>query len=390
MSKKARVVVFDLPEDVVVNILCRLPVKSLIRFTCVSKRWRSIIISDSQFATSTFQLASQTTTLRQRLLLSCDRDYIPCRFQCIGDLDMPCFGGSSLVQSLTLPPEVKTERVMLASCNGLVVLVERLESIYTNNLFFWNPSTGFYRKIPSPENSMMTKLGSYTWSVSCGFGNVMAADEYKLVFFDPSDSAVHIFSTRDSKWKVIKFAPHSLFPEHDGRPLLVSNGACHWVSNGVPEPAVYAFDLKGEEFRQLPLPLLALMPEPDFLPAKQIATQVLREGCLCVSSRNWHGNVEFWEMKEYGVPESWVKLFHFSVQDLPDVFASANVWFPVLVTECGTVVISIFSDIFSLYGNRELVRIKCQRDEKPVCSGRIGFMYKFAMTIIYDETLLSV
>ncbi|KAL6203668.1 hypothetical protein ACLB2K_027368 [Fragaria x ananassa] len=300
---------------------------------------------------------------------------------------MPCFGGSSLVQSLTLPPEVKTERVMLASCNGLVVLVERSESIYTNNLFIWNPSTGFYRKIPSPENSMMTKLGRYTWSVSCGFGNVMATDEHKLVFFDPSDSAVHIFSTRDSKWKVIK-APHSKFPEHDGRPLLVSNGACHWVSNEVQpgEPSIHAFDLTEEEFRQLPLPLLALMPEPDCVPAKQIATQVLREGCLCVSSRNWHGNVEFWEMKEYGVPESWVKLFHFSVQDLPDVFASANVWFPILVTECegGTVLMLL---------GKELVRIECRREGKPVCSGRCKIesvqrgLFDTAVTV-YDEILL--
>ncbi|KAL6200610.1 hypothetical protein ACLB2K_030391 [Fragaria x ananassa] len=88
-SKEAEVVVFNLPEDVVVNILCRLPVKSLIRFSCVSKRWRSIIISDSQFAKSTFQLASQSKILRQRLLFS---NY-PCyrnssRFQCLGGLDL--------------------------------------------------------------------------------------------------------------------------------------------------------------------------------------------------------------------------------------------------------------------------------------------------------------
>ncbi|XP_004291544.1 PREDICTED: putative F-box protein At1g19160-like [Fragaria vesca subsp. vesca] len=35
--------VTDLPEDVMVNILSWLPVKSLIRFTSVSKRWRHIV-----------------------------------------------------------------------------------------------------------------------------------------------------------------------------------------------------------------------------------------------------------------------------------------------------------------------------------------------------------
>ncbi|XP_050379968.1 uncharacterized protein LOC126797373 [Argentina anserina] len=66
MSEEAEVVVVDLPEDVVLKIQCRLPVKSLIRFTCVSKRWRSIIISDLHFAKSTFQLASQAGALSPR------------------------------------------------------------------------------------------------------------------------------------------------------------------------------------------------------------------------------------------------------------------------------------------------------------------------------------
>ncbi|KAK9940144.1 hypothetical protein M0R45_016818 [Rubus argutus] len=40
------------PEHVIVRILGRLPIKSLIRFTCVSKRWRFIILSDLPFAKS--------------------------------------------------------------------------------------------------------------------------------------------------------------------------------------------------------------------------------------------------------------------------------------------------------------------------------------------------
>lgn len=98
-------------------------------------------------------------------------------------------------------------------------------------------------------------------------------------------------------------------------------------------------------------------------------------------------------MKEYGVPESWVKLFHFSVRDLPDIFVSTIGWTPVLVTEGGTVVFDLYDKKF--YGDRELVRVKCHREDKPVCSGRckiegaIEGLAEYAV-MVYDETLLSV
>ncbi|XP_004287597.1 PREDICTED: F-box/kelch-repeat protein At3g06240-like [Fragaria vesca subsp. vesca] len=242
------------------------------------------------------------------------------------------------------------ERV-LASCNGLVVLGK---TSYTN-LSVWNPSTGFFRKIPSPG--------------------------FRLDLED-----VHIFSTRDGSWKVITF-PHSSFPcRDDGEDLLVSNGAIHWVSTGIPE-AISAFDLVSEEFRQLPLPpaliksILNVEPVEDRDP-RRIWTQVLVGGRLCVRSHN-----EYWVMKQYAVPESWVKMFQFSVADMPNVFASEYVY-PAFVTEGGTVV---------MLSGMWLARIECHNEGKPVCSSRYQIksvhvkkdMYRSGV-MVYDETLLSL
>ncbi|KAL6226738.1 hypothetical protein ACLB2K_000699 [Fragaria x ananassa] len=384
MSKKEEEeVVFDLPEDVVVKILCRLPVKSLLRFTCVSKRWHSII-SDSKFARSTFEVASQTRTLRPRLLFatypyyrSWDPrfEYERSLFQCFGDTDISRLERNPLCQSLTPPPGVYMERV-LASCNGLVVLGK---TSYTN-LSVWYPSTGFFRKIPSPGFRLDLEDG--TFPITFAFGHVMAIDDYKLVFFVPEDFAVHIFSTRDGSWKVITF-PHSSFPcRDDGEDLLVSNGAIHWVSTGIPE-AISAFDLVSEEFRQLPLPpaliksILNVEPVEDRDP-RRIWTQVL----VCVRSHN-----EYWVMKQYAGPESWVKMFQFSVADMPNVFASEYVY-PAFVTEGGTVV---------MLSGMWLARIECHNEGKPVCSSRYQIksvhvkkdMYRSGV-MVYDETLLSL
>ncbi|RZC81846.1 hypothetical protein C5167_044449 [Papaver somniferum] len=39
----------DIPQDILLQIFCKLPVKSLIRFSCASKLWFYLIIKDQQF-----------------------------------------------------------------------------------------------------------------------------------------------------------------------------------------------------------------------------------------------------------------------------------------------------------------------------------------------------
>ncbi|KAL6184784.1 hypothetical protein ACLB2K_046184 [Fragaria x ananassa] len=91
----------DLPEHVVLNILCRLQVKSLIRFTCVSKRWRSLIVSDIQFANSHFHLASH---LRQNVLIATHPASLPSRFRFLDD--------NFSIRNLTCPSEPNSHIVV--------------------------------------------------------------------------------------------------------------------------------------------------------------------------------------------------------------------------------------------------------------------------------------
>lgn len=146
---------FDLPEDIILKILCCLPIKSLIRFSCVSKRWRTIIISDPQFAKSHINSASLQRTISRRLLLSVMPTFkfskpiagLPYRFQSLENL----FGDNSSVTNHTFPSKEHGTDVM-ASCNGLVIV-----GSFCEVLSIWNPSTGFFRTIPDPDFSSITK-----------------------------------------------------------------------------------------------------------------------------------------------------------------------------------------------------------------------------------------
>ncbi|PRQ35075.1 putative F-box domain-containing protein [Rosa chinensis] len=398
--------VVDLPEDIIVKILCRLPVKSLIRFTCVSKRWRSLIISDPKFGKSHFQFASQQKTLRRKVLLTSYPAVIE-----PGSTPNACYDGSwkkwaedkfiTLFQSLddkfsvknfTFPSEEIEDLEEMGSCNGLVLVGRPCRDHY-KSLFIWNPSTGFFRKIPHPSFRM--KSGRYF--LNYGFGHVSASDDYKLVSVVPAPNdmlEVHIFSLSANIWKVIT-APYSSYPCWVNRHGTFSNGAIHWVTpcgNKTLDPVIYAFSLAEEEFRRVPLPPVLWQNEEDRNPTK-ITTLVHLGGYLCIWSRKCFDTQggEVWAMTEYGVPESWVKLFQFNIHDFRNVFdVEQSPWDLCFITEGDTMVLRL---------NKELLWIECRNEEKPVCSGRYrlekvqpklsNLAFYFRATI-YDETLVSV
>ena len=127
----------ELPEEIVLNIFSRLPVKSLIRFSSVSKRMHSIIFSDPKFARLHFKAASQ----HKRLLLYPGAP----KLESLPLDDTTSFGDPSAVRKLALPfVQAFGDHVrFLGSCNGLVFLAFREKLI-----FIWNPSLGFFKQLP--------------------------------------------------------------------------------------------------------------------------------------------------------------------------------------------------------------------------------------------------
>ncbi|XP_062000555.1 F-box protein CPR1-like [Rosa rugosa] len=370
-----------LPEDIIRKILCQLPVKTLIRFTCVSKRWRFIIISDPQFAKSHLQLALQWRTLTQRLFVHSLNPH----FQSWEYEDN--FNGSVIDLTSPYPSKEPCQRA-ITSCNGLVLLGD---SYLTDlvHLAIWNPSTGFFRKIPSPRITIPRNKYGYELDFAVtGFGYVSSTDDYKLVLVVPGDRThfhVYIFSLKANCWKVIK-ASHLSSPDfnHYVYGATLSNGAIHWINHrcGVSDPAsIYAFDLAEEEFREMPLPV--------WFPNNDREMRVLLGGCLCVWFKTDARRSEIWGMTEYGVPESWVKLFGFREADLPEVFSSQAEWDLCFVTEDGKIVIKLLE-------SNEFFRIECRKEEKPVCSGRYllqevpGYTSFIENRYLYVETLVSV
>lgn len=376
----------QLTEDILVQILYLLPVKPLIRFSSVSKRWYSIILSDTQFAQAQFKLASERKTLTKRLLISTDNQIRSL------DSETASFPDCSL-KNHTFFPYSK----LLGSCNGML-FVDVAGDCQTHKLFLWNPSTRFVRELPNPKFVFAAETTEYDeFGFGHGLGYVSSTDDYKIFIAGVVTNKwfVEMFSAKLNTWKIIEFPGHhslSFFISITIGLGVLTNEALHWLPAYSFDPdeelTIFAFDLAKEEFREVPCPPLNGNGDDDDNDVKSMAVNVVSGGsgeCLCFSftrRRGGHELIEFWVMKEYGVRESWNVLFIFRTNVLSEWLAgnlSGND--VVFITEGGTI-------LFKL--RHMLVRIECHRDGKLVCSRPYNVTDGDRFEVIeYDETLLS-
>ncbi|KAL6226815.1 hypothetical protein ACLB2K_000775 [Fragaria x ananassa] len=288
----------EVPEDVVIfNILPRLPIKTLIRFTSVSKRWRFLILSDRNFARTQLRVSREH---RHRLLLVTRTEYSPSPTYKLDVLNLRHVPSSSAARDLNLP---KTLLCPLGSFNGLVFIVDDCE-----NLCVLNPATGFLKQFPGPGFPIDE------WLLYCGVGYLPAADDYKVAVAVNWERGVHvvIFSLLDRNWKTIETPGCVHF---QGTMGTVLNEALHWVDK-LDVTGILAFDLEKEEFRIMSVPDLELDDSVYYV-------GVYGGVSLCLlrysDSDRIDDSIDFWVLTEYGLPDSWTKLFILKMEIFPNL-----------------------------------------------------------------------
>jgi hypothetical protein len=130
-----------IPAKLVVEILCRLPPKSLMRFRCVCKSWNSVI-NDPSFI-SLHYLHSPSF-----LLLRLFREHATKPFYCSLRLDD--------ILKFTLfnrsPSPFPRDSSIDAVCNGLICLGSQFPDDFWSSYFvIYNPSLRRYLPLPKPK-----------------------------------------------------------------------------------------------------------------------------------------------------------------------------------------------------------------------------------------------
>ncbi|KAL3508093.1 hypothetical protein ACH5RR_033475 [Cinchona calisaya] len=310
MKTRRRATISDfagLPQELITQILLRLPAKSIGRFRCVSKPWNSLL-SSPNFIKSHLTLQSIHNPQNLIIISSSDHSLFTLNFNLKSSSN-----SSSRRREDGVSRKLKNCRgkwnCLLGSCNGLVLVLD-----YKNCMFLMNPTTLEIVKV-SYFSLALDLLASFSLS---GFGYDSSSDDYKFVKLECFDqpgggkrTLVNVYSLKTKTWRR---SENSLFDHISPRELcpgVFLNGAIHWLatdSSTEGSPVVVFFDLSTEKFNQV-VPSCFNKSTGSYAYKLVVLGGYLGMVCDVIHENSqFSDHICIWLMKEYGVQESWTKL----------------------------------------------------------------------------------
>ncbi|XP_074313651.1 F-box protein CPR1-like [Silene latifolia] len=296
-----------LPVDILYyNILTKIRAKSLLRFKCVCKDWYNLINS------SNFRNIQHKHTLQLESRDSSDFLVVSDTYGLDSDdtrgtiwpllytyLDAPNY--TSGINRKMEAFEVSCH--IVGSSNGLICL-----QFEGSGFSLCNPVTREYsRLIKSPLLASDGFLDAYN-----GFGYDVVSRDYKIVNITKfqQNCIVHVYSTGSNSWKKVQKYPDLLHKSwgYNGKNVIVNN-KLHWImlknDEDIRTNSIFMFDLDTEEFGDISYPTGLQMYDGSL-------DLRVSHGRLCTLQKSLpstYRKFSMWVMKEYGVVESWTKLY---------------------------------------------------------------------------------
>ncbi|KAL6643242.1 hypothetical protein ACP70R_021423 [Stipagrostis hirtigluma subsp. patula] len=255
-----------LPEEIVEDILARLPAKSVLRFQAVSRSWRAVVTSPAFRDLHSRRADRRGTSLFVRPAGRCTPFYAwrPGGGDGRDVVDKIMDHSCRLPQGQLFP--------ITRSCHGLVIL--RCPEYSTH--YVWNPSTR--ETLALPERTPLKAAGYEPFpSMPYGMGYCSATGRYKVVrmycLFQPdATTTCEVFILNESAyWRPAAAAPPAgcSFARRRNQGAALCNGNLHFVGD---DGAIVTFSVTDETFG-------TLMPPPELMYTGFDLMQL--DGCLC-------------------------------------------------------------------------------------------------------------
>lgn len=311
------------PEELLIEILTRLPTKSLLRFKSVCKTWCALIRKPDfiDLHYHHHRIASRNDSiLVVRSIPTVDPQQQECNKYVNSEIVLSFYSSETPTTTaatalIRFPPDLfgpgstfDGDVQVFGPCNGVVCLTN------TKDVVLCNPATREFKALPVPPFSYPRGLESEIEGI--GFGYDSVDDNYKVVMlvtltkkgyhFIYDSTRVLIFDSSSNSWRhVDACVPHYVahFPCFE----LFFNGAFHFygcAQDGYD--AIVSFDIREEVFRQIPFPIACSLNVEAYR-----SLSVLHDSLAVIAYGDQKEERQFniWLMHEYGVKESWTHVF---------------------------------------------------------------------------------
>ncbi|KAL3507417.1 hypothetical protein ACH5RR_032799 [Cinchona calisaya] len=306
----------------IAQILLELPVRSPLKFRCVSKSWLSLI-SSPQFIESHLVKSSNKDKYTYHKLLSCVLNVSTYDLKsgalqsALNEQSLMATDHVFLQMDYAGDPLKQKSIILVGSCNGLVCIE------IDKDVILWNPSTRKTKTLPP--------LGRHARLY--GFVYDTLKDDYIVIGI--LKTKVKLYKRKIDSWRSIKDNYH--YSSYHQSSYL-ANGNVHWIATlyDVWHWKIVCLDLANETFGEVEWPTKS---------GSRDWTLGVVGGCLSLFNYTIKTSVDIWIMMEYGVRESWTK-----VGSVPFSNPRTNFFFsaPVFLSEDGEIMLK-FKSRFVLY-----------------------------------------
>uniref|UniRef100_A0A2N9IZI3 F-box domain-containing protein n=1 Tax=Fagus sylvatica TaxID=28930 RepID=A0A2N9IZI3_FAGSY len=324
-----------LPDDAVFDLLNRLPVKSIVRFRCVSKSWNSVV-TDPIFIATNFKLnlsLSNSLSANNNGYLLYVTHADPNDILSALELVTVVCNNDHTVAEVSRFNMPFTEGRMFGFCNGILYLDSYSPLFPMSHSYLWNTSIGKYVMFDchcSSDPHLRVAIGFAYHSQRHDFKFVRILCFKGVLGAKPAPAMAEVFTLSTGSYKQLvvsvdsltRIEPNGSISDIDDEdPFLFFNGALHslaYTTEG--DKFILSFDFNDERFREIILPS-DYLDDLDVLDLEHLA---VFKGLLALIAFGKNELDEaiclIWEMKEYGDVKSWTKKFVFEMENVNRFF----------------------------------------------------------------------
>ncbi|CAN6935484.1 unnamed protein product [Brassica oleracea] len=279
------------------KILQRLGVKSLVRFTSVSKQWKS---TSNQHPLHTHLIRAQTRD--PDILLGGEPLHGPKPYSYLRTLEL---GSSEFKQSNIMPKHDQRPCFITGSCDGLVCVYH-----VPNFIYLVNPATRWCRPLPKAKfqkiNRIRRSLDSNNRCDFLGFGKDTMTGKHKMVWLYNSleldldgQTTCEVFDFATNTWRHVTGSTHRILLK---APVYL-DGSIYWLThkyNG--ETKIVYFDFHTEVFQ--------VMAATPVVHASSYCIVIFRlNNHLCLSEKKINSQ-EIWSLNSHTI---WEKTYNINL-----------------------------------------------------------------------------